>query len=251
MTPVDEAPVEVRDHFRYPIDLFKVQTEMLGTYHVEDPVQFLQDDLSWRVASEPLRQAEAGTTTTAQGLMEPQYRLTSLPGGEDIEYVVQRVRPEFGRRGELEPTGADGCAGRPLRRSERRQARALRAAAQHRCGARPGRHRHSQVSACLEYITPLDLQGSKVQWGEMQLVMVENTIVYIRPLYVAGAGGTNNVPELAQIVAVSGDRIGMSPTLSGALAKVTRGRRRRRPTPPATPTPRRGASSTLRPTSMG
>ncbi len=223
LTPAAEAPVEVSNHFRYPVDLFKVQTEMLGTYHVDDPVQFLQDDLSWRVASEPLRQAEVGAAAS-QGLMAPQYRLTSLPGSDEIEYVVQRAF--------VPSSGAEESSNRPeltgvlMGRSD---------------GANAGQlvlyelppntvaapdlvdtdiRKYPPVS---EYITPLDLQGSKVQWGEMQLVMVENTIVYIRPLYVAGAGGTNNVPELEQIVAVSGDRIGMSPTLAGALAKVTTG----------------------------
>jgi uncharacterized membrane protein (UPF0182 family) len=73
------------------------------------------------------------------------------------------------------------------------------------------------------YITPLDLQGSEVRWGEMQMVMTDDTIVYIRPLYVAGTGGSNNVPELTQVVAVNGDRIGMAPTLDKALRKVIEG----------------------------
>ncbi len=222
-TVVDEAPNEVREHFRYPSDLFKVQTEVLATYHVEDPVQFLQDDLSWRVASEPLRQAEVGTATP-QGFMDPQYRLTSLPGSEEVEYVVQRAF--------VPSSGADESSNRPeltgvlVGRSDGPNAgKLVLYELPPNTVAAPDLvdtdiRKYPPVS---EYITPLDLQGSKVQWGEMQLVMVENTIVYIRPLYVAGAGGTNNVPELQQIVAVSGDRIGMAPTLTGALAKVTSG----------------------------
>ena len=223
MTPADEAPPEVRNHFRYPTDLFKVQTEMLGRYHVDDPVQFLQDDLSWRVASEPLRQAEAGAAA-GQGLMEPQYRLTPLPGSEHVEYVVQRAF--------VPSSGADETSNRPeltgvlMGRSDGENAGGLVLyELPPNTVAAPDLvdtdiRKYPPVS---EYITPLDLQGSKVQWGEMQLVMVEDTIVYIRPLYVAGAGGTNNVPELAQIVAVNGDRIGMAPTLAGALAKVVSG----------------------------
>ncbi len=223
LAPVDEAPAEVREHFRYPADLFKVQTEVLGKYHVEDPVQFLQDDLSWRVASEPLRQADVGTTTP-QGLMDPQYRLTTLPGSEQVEYVVQRAF--------VPSSGADESSNRPeltgilVGRSDGENAgKLVLYELPPNTVAAPDLvdtdiRKYPPVS---EYITPLDLQGSRVQWGEMQLVMVENTIVYIRPLYVAGAGGTNNVPELTQIVAVSGDRIGMSPTLAGALGMVTSG----------------------------
>lgn len=220
-TPASEAPDEISRHFKYPVDLFKVQTEMFATYHVDEPRQFLQGDLSWRVASEPLVTSE-GDARPVQASMRPQYRLTKLPESDTFEYVLQRAF--------VPSSGADTASDRPeltsvlIGRSDGEAAGKLmlyelpngQVAAPDLVDANI--RKSPPIS---QYITPLDLQGSNVLWGEMQLVLTDSSVVYVRPLYVAGTGGTTNVPELTQIVAVSGERISMAPTLEEALAGIT------------------------------
>ena len=45
------APAELQSNFRYPQDIFTVQTDMWGAYQVSDPLTFLEGSLSWTVAT--------------------------------------------------------------------------------------------------------------------------------------------------------------------------------------------------------
>ena len=56
---LDEMPAEMRDHLRYPEDLFRVQTNMWGRYHIDGAQNFYEQADGWAVAQDP------GTTTTA------------------------------------------------------------------------------------------------------------------------------------------------------------------------------------------
>jgi uncharacterized membrane protein (UPF0182 family) len=62
--------------------------------------------------------------------------------------------------------------------------------------------------------------GSEVSFGEMSLLLVNDTIVYVRPVYVQAASATA-VPELSRVIAVNGDRIEMGNTLAEAMARIT------------------------------
>ncbi len=67
-------------------------------------------------------------------------------------------------------------------------------------------------------ITQLNQQGSRVQYGNMLLVPLENSILYVRPLYVAA--DANAVPQLKQVIVVAGDRVAMRPTLRAAIEQL-------------------------------
>lgn len=153
--------------------------------------------------------------------MEPQYRLTALPGNDEIEYVLQRAF--------VPSSGADSSSDRPeltgilVARSDGDQAGNLvlyelppdQVAAPDLVAANM-----RQNTSVAGYIASHDPQGIRVRWGEMQLVMVEDTLVYVRSLYMAGTV-ENAVPELTQFVAANGERIGMGSSLEEALQRVT------------------------------
>lgn len=220
-TPVSEASPGLVDHFRYPKDLFRVQSDIWTTYHVANPVQFLQDDLSWSIATQPSTKASGDGAGSAleRSPMEPQYRVAELPGGSGQEFVLQRAFVPSG--------GSDNNTQRPeltgilVARKGENQGLVLYELPANRVSAMDlvdaDIRKESEIST---YITPLDLQGSEVRFGEMQLVLMADTLVYVRPLYVAGRGATS-VPELNRVIAVNGDRIAMAPTLEEALARVT------------------------------
>jgi uncharacterized membrane protein (UPF0182 family) len=65
-------------------------------------------------------------------------------------------------------------------------------------------------------ISLLNQQGSKVEYGDLILVPINDTILYVRPLYVSSAGSTP-VPELKQVILVWGSEVVMEPTLSDAI----------------------------------
>ena len=115
-TPGDEAPAALAEHFRYPTDLFKVQTDMWGRYQVDDPIQFLEGALAWQIARAPDKgvgtrtdsaAVQAAPSTQARP-MEPQYRTTKLPGSDETEFVLQRA---------FEPRSETAANARPELRS--------------------------------------------------------------------------------------------------------------------------------------
>ncbi len=217
-SPASEVPDAVRDHFRYPVDLFKVQTETWDTYQVDDSIRFLEGARSWRVSSQPGDSADSDEPSTlAAALMNPQYRVTRLPGETDPEFILQRS---------FVPGSSD--SGRPevtaimVGRSDGENAGKL---VQYRLPSgelnAPGLA-DSEIrknDGITDFISLRNREAS-VLFGEMQLVMLGNTVVYVRPLYIK-ADTDIAVPELTRVIAVSGNRIAMANTLDNALAAIT------------------------------
>lgn len=64
--PESEISDELRQHMRYPEDMFKVQRNLLAKYHVDDPGVFFNNDAFWSVPEDP-------TAGESQGLNQPPY----------------------------------------------------------------------------------------------------------------------------------------------------------------------------------
>jgi len=106
-TPVSEAPASMQAHFRYPEDLFTVQTQMWARYHVGDADTFYNGNDRWNIDQESgtveIKPRTAGTGSTAskpvgpdgQALtsndrFQPQYLLLRLPGEKSESFVIMR-----------------------------------------------------------------------------------------------------------------------------------------------------------------
>ena len=67
-------------------------------------------------------------------------------------------------------------------------------------------------------ITLWNQQGSQVTWGTLMVIPIEESLIYVRPLYLRGAGG--RIPELTRVVVVYQDQIVMEQTFEAALARL-------------------------------
>ncbi|HET6319243.1 MAG TPA: UPF0182 family protein, partial [Chloroflexota bacterium] len=67
-------------------------------------------------------------------------------------------------------------------------------------------------------ITLWNQQGSQVTWGTLMVIPIEESLIYVRPLYLRGSGG--RIPELTRVVVVYQDQIVMEQTFEGALARL-------------------------------
>ncbi len=227
----DAPSEELRSHFRYPEDIFKVQTNMWGKYHVTDPDTFYNGSDQWLVAKDPgIQEARAATVTTVAGdttavvssnakRIDPYYQLMQLPGETDTSFLLLRpfvpfsdndsrqqlkafmvAKSDPGSYGKLEtfvmpgdnpPEGPGLVAGR--------------------IQADP------QVSAAQ---TLLCQQGSKCLYGNLLLIPVEQSLIYVRPLYVIAQG--NELPLLKKIVVEFQGQVSIADDLSGALRRPPR-----------------------------
>ncbi len=96
----EEAPEDLRAHFRYPEDLFTVQTQMYAKYHVSDPDDFYNGNDEWSVPRDSGATEKSGDTNTKVGpdgqeltasdRYPSQYMLMQLPGEAEPSFVLQR-----------------------------------------------------------------------------------------------------------------------------------------------------------------
>ena len=222
-TPDAEMPDEIRAHLKYPQDIFTVQTDMWADYVVEDSAQFIQGDVAWSIAAQPGREAqEVEDTSASLASMQAQYLMARLPGSEETEFVLQRIFvPRSGAAGTT--TARPNITGIMMARSD------------------PGRYGelvlvelpggevdapdlvHSAIRRNDELTVFIrEKAGAEVEFGNMSVLLLEDTIVYVRPVYVESNSATA-VPELQRVVAVNGNRIFMGGSVAEAVNGVITG----------------------------
>ncbi|MDH3293128.1 MAG: UPF0182 family protein [Acidimicrobiia bacterium] len=221
-TDGSEVPDALRSHFRYPGDLFTVQTDMWSDYVVSDPINFIQGDVAWSVAAQPDTEAETEEDQAAAvEPMTPQYLMARLPGADEPEFVLQRAFvPRSGVGGDTqrpELTGIMMARSDPANYGQL----VLLTLPNGLINAPDLVHSEIRKSEAMTAFV-LEKRGAKVEYGEMSIVLVDDTIVYIRPVYVE-ANSATAVPELQRIVAVNGDRIFMANTVADAIAGIASG----------------------------
>ncbi|HVM54045.1 MAG TPA: UPF0182 family protein [Acidimicrobiales bacterium] len=234
-TPGSEVTEELRAHFRYPEDLFRVQTNMYGRYHIESPNEFYNAGDAWDISQDPgsgsptratQTTAPATTSTTAvTGLvatdreqrMDPTYLLLRLPNDTDESFLI--LQPFVPRsRGDRQQNLSAFMTAKSdpdeygklqvfvMPRGEQIDGPSLVDA---RAAADP---------VISQQITFLNQQGSEVKLGNVQVIPIENSLLYVRPLYVQSA--RNPLPEFKRAIVVFGDRAVIGNTLREALTSL-------------------------------
>jgi len=234
--PLRDMPESIREHVRYPEDIFAVQSQMYATYHMTQASVFYNREDQWQIPA-----IEEGTDS-AGTVMQPYYTIMRLPGETDEEFI--QMLP-------FTPRGRDNLAAWLVARSDGEHYGKLRVFEFPKqslvYGPRQVVARISQDQTISPQITLWNQQGSQVNWGTLMVIPIEESLIYVRPLYLRAQGG--KIPELTRVVAAYGDQIVMEQTLEAALARLFGGGPARRTaadgevvqTPGAQPAPAAGA----------
>ncbi len=197
-----EVPEAVRQHFRYPEGLFMTQTDVYRDYHMTDARVFYNKEDSWELPGE-----QAGTPMSAF------YVLSRLPGEATEDF--QMIMP-------FTPRNRDNMIGWMAAKSDPEDygKRVVYRFPKQRVILGP-----EQVSARVnqdEVISPQislwSQRGSQVIFGNMLVIPLEESIVYIQPLYLQAE--QTAIPELTRVIVVYSDKIEMAPDLESALLAV-------------------------------
>jgi uncharacterized membrane protein (UPF0182 family) len=225
----DEVPDGLRDHFRYPEDLFRVQTNMWGRYHIGDPDEFYSQSDRWNVAQDPGSAAPVAATpatqpaTTAPSAagerrMDPYYLLMRLPGAATGEFLILQPFVPFSEDDSRRELSAFMVA-----KADPAEYGKIEVFVMPRDRQVDGpaivNARINQEPEVSQLITLLSRAGSEVLLGNLVIIPVEQSLIYVRPLYVQ-ATGANAVPELKKVIVAFGDRIAVRDTLQDALVAV-------------------------------
>ena len=204
---------DLLSHLRYPEDLFKVQREILGRYHMTNPYTwYAQSDL-WQVPNDPVKANES---------KEPPYYLSiKWPGDEQPVFSQTTVFVPRGRSNlasyfavVAEATSPDYGKLRVLRMSDTHQIDG------------PGQtfNAINQDQRVAEMLRPFLNQGaSSATYGNLLTLPMGNGLLYVAPVYTQRQGNTGSYPALAFVVVRFGAHVGIGATLQDALDKVFAG----------------------------
>jgi uncharacterized membrane protein (UPF0182 family) len=153
-------------------------------------------------------------TTDGRGTtMQPYYTIMRLPGEPDAEFI--QMLP-------FTPRGRDNLAAWLVARSDGEHYGKLRVFEFPKqslvYGPRQVVARISQDQTISPQITLWNQQGSQVNWGTLMVIPIEESLIYVRPLYLRAQGG--KIPELTRVVVAYEDRIVMEQTLDASLARL-------------------------------
>ncbi len=225
----DQVPDGLRPHFRYPEDLFRVQTNMWGRYHIGDADEFYSQSDRWNIAQDPGSAGAApaapapqpGVTVAGaprEGRMDPYYLLMRLPGAPAAEFLILQPFVPFSEDDTRRELSAFMVA-----KADPAEYGKLEVFVMPRDRQVDGpaivNARINQEPEVSQLITLLSRAGSEVLLGNLVIIPVEQSLIYVRPLYVQ-ATGANAVPELKKVIVAFGDRIAIRDTLQDALVAV-------------------------------
>ena len=203
--PFDEMPAGLRRHVRYPEDIFGLQAAVYSTYHMTNPSVFYNKEDQWEVPA-----IDRGNESHR---MEPYYTIMRLPG-ESI--------PEFIQMLPFTPRGRDNLASWMVARSDAEhygQLLVFQFPKQKLVfGPRQVVGRINQDQVIAPQITLWNQQGSEVIQGTLMVIPVEESLIYVRPLYLRAQAG--RIPELTRVIIAYQNQIVMERTLEAGLARL-------------------------------
>jgi uncharacterized membrane protein (UPF0182 family) len=208
LQPLETMPKGLRTRLRYPQRIFAIQAAMFGTFHMTNPAVFYNREDQWDIPSFDAGEAPAP--------MHPYYTIMKLPGETGAEYI--QMLP-------FTPRGKDNLAAWMVARSDGAHYGKLAVFQFPKqtviFGPRQVAARINQDQVISPQITLWNQQGSEVIQGTLLVIPIEESLIYIRPLYLRAAGG--QIPELKRVIVAYQNNIVMDETLSAALERIMPG----------------------------
>jgi len=228
--PMSEMPSTIQTHLRYPSDLFSVQAATLGRYHITLASAFYNASDRWEIspttgAGTPSQSLAQTSVTDAAGnvissslsSMNPVFQVGSLPQANHQQLLESLAFVPAGNSSTVQSLTAFIVA-----TSDPNNYGQLQVYVTPRgtsvTGPVQADSEIQQNSKVSSIITPLDQHGSSVLLGNNLMVPLDQSVLYIRPLYVTST--SNPLPQLRYVIAVFNQDVGIEPTLAGALSDV-------------------------------
>ncbi len=215
ITARSEISPDLMSHLRYPEDLFKVQRELLGRYHVTDPRVWYNGTDMWQVPVDPVKANERQK--------EPSYYLSiKWPGDAEPVFsqtavFVPRDRANLAAYLAVNADAASPDYGklRVVRMSDTRQIDG------------PGQTQNAitQNPLVAEKLLPYQQNrgAASIKFGNLLTLPMGNGLLYVEPIYTERTGNAGAYPALTFVVVRFGEHVGIGATLQEALDQVFAG----------------------------
>jgi hypothetical protein len=205
LEPLETMPEDLRTRLRYPHGIFSLQAAMFATFHMQNPAVFYNREDQWQIPT-----FDVGGEAT---VMDPYYTIMKLPGESGAEYI--QMLP-------FTPRQKDNLAAWMVARSDGDNYGHLMVFQFPKqtviFGPRQIAARISQDQVIAPQITLWNQQGSEVIQGTLLVIPIEESLLYIRPLYLRAANG--QIPELKRVIVAYQNQIVMEETLDAAIDRL-------------------------------
>jgi uncharacterized protein len=203
--PESDISPELRAHLRYPEDLFKVQRDLITKYHLDDPVQFFNNQGFWNVPTDPTRDS--------QQAQPPYYLIAKMPNQENGSFQLTSALNQFQRQNmaayvSVSSDPSDYGTFRVLKLPNNTSI----------LGPTQVFSNFNSNEDIKKDISLLNQNGSKVVFGNLLTLPVGGGLMYVMPVYVQGSG--NPYPLLRRVIVSFGDKVAYETTLPKALDTV-------------------------------
>jgi uncharacterized membrane protein (UPF0182 family) len=210
-------PEGLRAHVRYPDGIYRIQTNLYTTYHMDDPEDFYHREDQWQIPTA----AESGGKVPFM-----RHLVMRLPEEKSAEFIYMVP---------FTPRGKDNLAAWMVARNDGAEYGRLRVYRLSRqtlaFGPQQIVNRINQNTTISSQLTLWDQRGSQVIRGDLLVIPIEEALLYVQPIYLQAQGG--RIPELKRVVVAYQNRVVMRETLDDALAEMFGGATGRRAPAPA------------------
>jgi len=238
--PRSEIPSELAQHFRYPVDQFKVQRNLLAQFHVTDPGEFFSGQDFWEVPDDP---------TGGDAKQPPYYLFTQLPGQEQTTFQLTATMTPRGRQNLAALISGSYVDGKPH----------LQVLELPDSTATPGPGQvQTKMKSFPDVTKDLNLfegQDSTVKYGNLLSLPFGGGMLYVEPLYIQ-TSGDKTYPLLRKVLLNYGEYVAYADDLQTGIKQLVEAGKKpppptsdqggsdQNPPPSASPTPSPTPSAT-------
>jgi uncharacterized membrane protein (UPF0182 family) len=223
LLPESAMPPNLRAHARYPEAIFRAQAELYRRFHMRDPESFYNTEDLWDLARNLYGQESRPEPVT------PTYVVATLPGEEQPEFLL--LIP-------FTPRNKDNLIGLMAARCDGPHLGELvflqLSKQQLILGPMQIEARINQDQTISKDLTLWNQQGSSVVRGHLLTLPIENTFLYVEPIYIQASEA--RMPQLRKVVVAMGNRLIYTDTYEQALAALYGGEAPASPSPVSTTT---------------
>jgi uncharacterized protein len=207
---VKHGPIadSLKEHFRYPEDLFKVQRDLLAQYHVTGSGQFFSTQTFWDVPPDPTGENDANTTAPNQ---PPYYVMAQIPGQDEPTFQITSAMTLLNRQFlaawvSVSSEPEDYGKFRVLRLPTAEQPK----------GPVQVQNEFRTTDEVTENRTLFNNPSVDVKYGNLLTLPVADGLLYVEPIYIEQKD-ENAFPQLARVLVYFNGQVGFAPTVEEAL----------------------------------
>jgi uncharacterized membrane protein (UPF0182 family) len=200
--PMTAMPDDLKSHVRYPEGMFLIQADMLRAYHMQDPQVFYNREDLWDMPQ------EVGPDGRQQ--MQPYYVIMRLPGQDREEFLLMLPFTPSGKTNMVAWLAAesDGANyGKMVVFDYPKDTVVF--------GPQQVEARIDQDSRISQLLSLWNQQGSRVIRGNLLVLPIENSTIYVEPLYLQA--NQSQIPELKRVILATENRLVIGNTLEESL----------------------------------